>query len=62
MEANVLDHSDKNIARKYPDMPLVCRHDSLSTTKQNGDALFDELKKKIDSYFVIIVRLEKDDW
>lgn len=58
----VIDHCAKNIAKKYPDMPLICRHDSLSTTEEFGGALFDEFKKQIDSYFGTAVKLEKKNW
>lgn len=63
MEAKcVLDHCAKNIAKTYPDMPLICRHDSISTTAEFGNALYGEFKKQVESYFGTSVRLEKDVW
>ncbi|MFD2518217.1 hypothetical protein [Salinimicrobium flavum] len=63
MEAKcILDHCAKNIARKYPDMPLICRHDSLSTSKAFGDDLFEEFKNQIESYFGTEIKVEKEVW
>lgn len=63
MEAKcVLDHCAKNIAQKYPEMPLIGRHDSLSTTEQYADALFDEFKKQVEGYFGTPTKVEKDVW
>lgn len=63
MEAKfVLDHCSNNIAKKFPDMPLIARHDSLSTTEQFGDTLIDEFNKQIERYFGTNIEIDKDDW
>lgn len=63
MEAKcVLDHCAKNIAMDFPDMPLITRHDSISTTEQFGDILYDEFQKHIQNYFGTAVKSEKQIW
>lgn len=63
MEAKcVLDFCSKNIATKYPDMPLICRHDSLSTLEKHGNLLMDEFQEQIDTYFNTSIKLDMKIW
>ncbi len=41
--------------KDFPDIPLITRHDSISTTEQYGDILYDE-------FFGINIKSEKEVW
>lgn len=58
----ILDHCSKEIAKKHPDMLLIARHDSLSTTEDNFDKLKSEFQYLINNYFNVEVDLDDSDW
>tara|TARA_B110000285_G_C14790823_1_gene452953 strand:- start:131 stop:688 length:558 start_codon:yes stop_codon:yes gene_type:complete len=58
----ILDHCSKMIAKKHPELLLISRHDSLSTTEDQFDLLYSEFKKLLRNYFSIDVALGKDPW
>ena len=58
----VLDYCSKNIARKHPNMPLVARHDSLSTTEGSFDLLEVEFRILLNKYFGVEVDVGVSIW
>lgn len=63
IEANcVLDYCTKNIAKKYPKMPLFTIHDSIVTTYPYKDILDEEFGKYLKLYFGLQPKLEPEPW
>ena len=58
----VLLHSAKKISETYPEMPLISRHDSLSTTDEYFDILHSNYQALLTDYFGVNVELGKDNW
>ena len=58
----ILDHCSKKIAKKYPEMPLICRHDSLSTTVDWLHILKREFNQLLNNYFDMVMRVEVSNW
>ena len=58
----ILDHCSKNIAKKHPKLPLICRHDSLSTTFDLSIILKQEFTMLLKDYFGIEVKVDISDW
>ncbi|MBB4119777.1 hypothetical protein GGR32_002083 [Mesonia hippocampi] len=58
----VLLHCSKKIAEKYPKLPLISRHDSLSTTVDNFDVLHSKYQVLLTDYFGVNVEVGKEDW
>lgn len=58
----VLLHCSKKIAEKHPKLPLISRHDSLSTTVDNFDVLHSEYQALLTDYFGVNVEIGKEDW
>ncbi len=59
---SVLLHCSKKIAEKNPKLPLISRHDSLSTTVNNFDVLHSEYQALLTDYFGVSVEVGKEDW
>ena len=51
----ILDYCTKKINKKYPNMLLISRHDSLSTTIDNISILEAEFKSELTNYFNVEV-------
>ncbi|WP_138940662.1 hypothetical protein [Aquimarina agarivorans] len=63
MEAKcVLDFCAKRVARKFPDMLLITRHDSISTTESRFDSLKTEFSSLLNSYFEVEVKIGDEKW
>mgnify|MGYP000884852072 CR=1 FL=1 len=59
----VLDYTCKEIAKKYPEMPLFTIHDSIITTESNFDVLESEVKNLMEIYCNGIEPiLKREDW
>lgn len=58
----VLDHCSKKISKKYPEMLLIARHDSLVTTEDKFELIKKELNELLNDYFGIEVVLGEDLW
>jgi hypothetical protein len=58
----VLLYATKEIIVKHPEMLLISRHDSLSTTEDYFDILHSEFKKLLSDYFGIEVEIGKEVW
>lgn len=58
----VLDYCTKEIAMKYPEMPLFTIHDSIITTEDYIKVLEDEFYDKLKNFFNIYPRLKKEYW
>jgi len=63
----ILDYCSKRIAKKHPDMLLISRHDSLSTTIDKFDILKEEFKVLMGNYFnidknLIEQRIDESNW
>lgn len=58
----ILDHCSKKVAKKYPKLPLICRHDSLSTTVDWSDILEQEFTELLNNYFGMEVKVGISDW
>lgn len=63
IEANcILDYCTKNIAEKYPDMPLLTIHDSVLTTIDYIDILENEFRNYLKKYYGIEPKLKIENW
>lgn len=63
MEAKcILDYCSKRIAKKHPNILLVTRHDSLSTTEDNIKFLSAEFQILLDGYFGVEVKTDVENW
>lgn len=58
----ILDHCSKKAAKKYPKLPLICRHDSLSTTVDWSAILEQEFTGLLNNYFDVEVKVGVSDW
>lgn len=58
----ILDTCCKKITKKYPNMLLISRHDSLSTTEDNVSSLKDEFQTLLNGYFNFEVKLGQEYW
>lgn len=58
----ILDYCCKEISRKYPDMLLISRHDSLSTTEDKAGVLKDEFQRLLNQHFGFEVQLGEEYW
>ena len=58
----VLDSCSKKVAEKYPEMLLISRHDSLSTTVDCFDILHSQFQKLLTDYFGVEVIVGKESW
>src|SRR5690606_14513292 len=58
----ILDTCCKKIAKKYPNMLLISRHDSLSTTEDNASSLKDEFQTLLNCYFNFEIKLGQEYW
>jgi hypothetical protein len=58
----VLLYSTKKISEKHPEMLLISRHDSLSTTEDKFDIQYSEFKKLLSNYFGLEVDIGKEVW
>ncbi len=58
----ILDYCCKEISRKHPDMLLISRHDSLSTTEDKAVVLKDEFQRLLNQNFGFEVQLGEEHW
>ena len=58
----ILDHCSKKVTKKHTQIPLICRHDSLSTTVDWSDTLEQEFTKLLTNYFGVEVKVGVSDW
>lgn len=58
----VLDHCSSKIAKEHPEMLIIARHDSLSTTEDFFDTLKIEFQNHINNYFGLEVDLGESKW
>ncbi len=58
----VLDYCSKKIAKKYPEMLLISRHDSLTTTEKDFHHLKAEFQQLLNNYFKVNVKLGEELW
>jgi hypothetical protein len=58
----VLDYCTKGIAKKYPDMLLITKHDSVSTTKDRGEELYESFGAYLREFFGTPIRTSIKCW
>src|SRR5690606_14987227 len=58
----ILDTCCKKISRKHPDMVLISRHDSLSTTEDKAAILKTDFQRLVNEHFGFEVQLGEEYW
>lgn len=58
----ILDYCSKKIAKKHPKMPLITRHDSLSTTMEYFVIMKIEFQLLLKSYFGVETTIGEEPW
>ncbi|MFV9483251.1 hypothetical protein ACNI3T_05395 [Christiangramia sp. ASW11-125] len=63
MEAKfILDNCSKRISMENPEMLLVSRHDSLSTTEDYAEVLYRKVQEMFSKYLGFDVKLQREPW